>query len=121
MPISKRRFEEIDESGVPPETNAERIAEFLRENQDQAFRLSEIQERTGIKRGSVGPTLSRLKERSVVDHRGNYWTISDSDVASQEAAVHTSEAAAEYDDGREFDVSAWAAEAEDENAQQYTE
>lgn len=121
MPISKRQFEEIDENGVAPETNAERIAEFLRENQDQAFRPNEIQERIGIPRGSVGPTLSRLEERCVVDHRGNYWTISDSYLASQEAVVHTSEAAAEYDDGRGFDVSAWAAEAADENAQQYTE
>jgi len=121
MPITKQRFEQIGEDGVTPETNGERIVAFLSENQEQAFRLSEIHEGTGVKKGSVGPTLSRLEERGVVEHRGNYWAISDRYVASQEAAAHTSEAASEYDDGEEFDVAAWAAEAEDEDADQYTE
>lgn len=121
MPISKRRFERIAETGVTPETNAERIVAFLTHHEDKAFKISEIQDRIGIKKGSVGPTLSRLEERGVVDHRANYWAISDSYAASQEAVAHTGETAAEYDDGEEFDVAAWAAEAEDENAEQYTE
>lgn len=121
MPITKRRFEQIGEDGVSPETNAERIVAFLSEHDEQAFKISEVHEGTGIKKGSVGPTLSRLEERGVVEHRGNYWAISDSYVASQEAVAHTGEAATEYDDGKEFDVAAWAAEAEDENAEQYTE
>lgn len=121
MPISTRRFEALDESGVTPETNAEQILAFLLENRDQAYRLTEIAERTGIKRGSVGPTLTRLEDQDLVDHRANYWKISDNYAASEEAVVYTSEAAAKYDDGEEFDVSAWAAEAEDENATEYSE
>jgi hypothetical protein len=121
MPITKRRFEQLRENGVPPETNAERIVGFLSQHREQAFKITEIHEGTGVKKGSVGPTLSRLTDRGVVEHRGNYWAISDSYVTSQEAAAHTSEAAAAYDDGKEFDVASWAAEAEDENAERYTE
>ena len=121
MPITKRRFEQLGENGVTPETNGERIVAFLSDNEEQAFKISEIHDATDIKKGSVGPTLNRLEERGVVEHRGNYWAISDSYVASQEAVAHTSEAAAEYDEGKEFDVASWAAEAEDENAEQYTE
>lgn len=121
MPISTSRFEALEEDGVTPETNADRILNFLVENQDQAFRLTEIEERTGIKRGSIGPTLSRLEERGLVDHRTKYWKISDNYVASKEAILHTSQAAAEYDDGEEFDVAAWAEKAEDVNAREYSE
>ncbi|AEN05837.1 hypothetical protein Halar_2156 [halophilic archaeon DL31] len=121
MPITKQRFEQLGESQVAPETNAERIVEFLTQHAKQAFRITEIHEGTGVKKGSVGPTLSRLKERGVVEHRGNYWAISDSYLTSQEAVAHTSETAAEYDNGKEFDVASWAAEADDENAEQYTE
>lgn len=121
MPINKRRFEQIGQTGAAPETNAERIVDFLTQHDEQAFTISEIHDRTNVTKGSVGPTLSRLNERGVVNHRANYWAISDSYVASQEAVGHTSEAAAAYDDGTEFDVAAWAAEAEDENADQYTE
>lgn len=120
MPITKRRFEQLGEQEFSPETNAERIVAFLSQHGDQAFKISEIHERTDVTKGSVGPTLSRLKERGVVEHRGNYWAISDRYVAAQEAVAHTSEAAAEYDDGKEFDVAAWAAEAEGENAEQFT-
>lgn len=116
MPISSRRFETLDEGGVTPETNAEQIVAFLLENQDQAYRMTEIEEQTGIKRGSIAPTLSRLKEQGIVDHRAKYWRISENYQASQAAAVYTSEAVVEYDDGKEFDESAWAAEAEDEDA-----
>lgn len=121
MPISSHQFEILDEGGVTPETNAERIVAFLLENQDQAYRMTEIEEQTGIKRGSIGPTLSRLEEKGIIDHRAKYWRIAENYMASQAAAVYTSEAAVEYDDGKEFDVSAWAAEAEDEDAREYSE
>lgn len=109
----------MDEDGVSPETNAEVITAFLLENKEFAFRMSEIAEATEIKRGSVGPTLNRLEDAGVVEHRGNYWGVSDGYLASEAALVHTSEAAAEYDDGADFDVSAWAAVAEDEDARKY--
>lgn len=100
MPISADRFEEIDEEGgMPtPGTNAHEILSFLESNDDQAFTQSEIAEATGVRRGSVGPTLVRLREAGRVDHRGTYWRVSDH-VRSVDAAMgHASEVVASYED-----------------------
>ncbi|MFD1513428.1 MarR family transcriptional regulator [Halomarina rubra] len=121
MPISANRFEAIGEEGVTPETNAEIITRFLLENHDQAWEQKDIVERTDVKQGSVGPTLKRLEDRGVVDHRLKWWRISDSYRTSEEAAVFVSETAEEYDDGQEFDAAAWAEHAEDDRAEKYTE
>lgn len=100
MPISADRFEEIDEevAGPTPGTNAHEILSFLESNDEQAFTQSEIAEATGVTRGSVGPTLVRLREVGRVDHRGNYWRVSDH-VRSMDATMgHASDVAASYDD-----------------------
>jgi len=113
MPISADRFEEIDnDEGQPrPGTNAARILEFLEEHAHEAFTQTEIAEATEVKRGSVGPTLVRLRERGRVDHRGQYWRISDHDRSVDAATVHASEVAAsheeapfEYDEWQEYAV-----------------
>lgn len=102
MPIGKDRFEEMEEDGggPAPGTNAARVLEFLRENPDKAFTQSEIAEETGVKSGSVGPTLVRLRERGRVDHRGTYWRVSDYDRSVDAATGHaaTALAARETDD-----------------------
>jgi len=113
MPIPKDRFDAIDESGVTPQTNAEKIVEFLLRNQDLAYRMSELAEELDIPQGSVGPTLKRLEEDGLVVHRDRYWAIDDSYAATREGLVLTSATAAEYDDGKEFDVDAWAEAAEE--------
>jgi len=112
MPITKDRFEVLDDSGVSPGTNAETIVDFLLQHQDHAFRQKEIAEETGIPRGSIGPTLNRLEARGVVVHRNTYWAIDDAYVANRSGVVLTDAAAADYD-GKEFDVEAWESVAED--------
>lgn len=100
MPISADRFEEIDdEDGDPsPGTNAHEILAFLDAHADHAFTQSEIAEATGVTRGSIGPTLGRLREDGRVDHKGNYWRVSDH-VRSVDAAMgHTGDVAAGYED-----------------------
>ncbi|WP_101294843.1 winged helix-turn-helix domain-containing protein [Halegenticoccus soli] len=100
MPISADRFERIDDGddGPKPGTNANEILSFLAEHADQAFTQTEIAEATGVNRGSVGPTLVRLREDGRVDHRGTYWRISDH-VRSVDAAVaHANAVAASYED-----------------------
>lgn len=112
MPISADRFEEIDDGAEPrPETNAHRILSFLKENADRAFTQSEIVEATDVKRGSVGPTLLRLRERGRVDHRGKYWRISDHEQSVEAAVEHAGavassheDASFEYDEWQEFAV-----------------
>ncbi len=100
MPISADRFEEItDEDERPtPGTNADKILSFLEEHADQAFTQTEISETTSVNRGSVGPTLVRLREDGRVDHKGTYWRISDHVRSLDGAVVHTEAAAASHDE-----------------------
>lgn len=96
MPIDIDRFEE-----GPPEklraggrTNAEEILAFLASSPDKAFTPKEIHEGTGVARGSVGVVLSRLEDRGLVRHRGDYWAIAESaDVEKTLSALQTARAA----------------------------
>lgn len=100
MPISAEKFDEIDDedAGPTPETNAYEILSFLESHADQAFTQSEIAEATGVTRGSVGPTLVRLREAGRVDHRGNYWRVSDHVRSVDAARGHADDVAASYED-----------------------
>lgn len=113
MPISTDRFDEIDEDadGPTPGTNAHEILSFLEDRADQAFTQSEIAGETGVNRGSVGPTLVRLREDGRVDHRGTYWRISDHELSVDAATDHAGAVAAsreeysfEYDEWQEHAV-----------------
>ncbi|MFC7082168.1 MarR family transcriptional regulator [Halorussus caseinilyticus] len=107
MPITKDKFQRIDDEGIRPESNAEQILEFLVRNEDKAYTQSEIAEETGVKRGSVGPTLKRLKDRSAVEHKANYWRVSEEELVTRSSVALTSETASQYDE-EEFDVEKWA-------------
>lgn len=100
MPISTDRFEEIDDDGGGPKpgTNAHEILSFLEAHADQAFTQTEIAAETGVSRGSVGPTLVRLRQDGRVDHKGTYWRISDH-VRSVDASMgHANAVASSYED-----------------------
>jgi len=109
MPISKDRFEDIEDNDSPsPGTNAAKILSFLRDYPEKAFTQSEIRTKTDLKAGSVGPTLVRLRERGRVDHRGNYWRISDHERTVDAAAGHTSGTLADREDKEETpQMDAW--------------
>ena len=98
MPISADRFEDIDDGGPTSGTNAHEILSFLESNPEQAFTQSEIVEATGVTRGSVGPTLVRLRETGRVDHKGNYWRVSDHVRSVDAATGHAGEVAASHED-----------------------
>lgn len=95
MPIDIDRFEE----GSPPRrdtggTNAETLLAFLAASPDQAFTPQEIHEATDVPRGSVGVVLSRLEDRGLVRHRGDYWAIADADdIEKTLTALSTAQAA----------------------------
>jgi len=96
MPIDIDRFEDGPEetlrAGGP--TNAEAILTVLASNADQAFTPKELHERTDIPRGSVGTVLSRLDERGLVRHRGEYWAIDeDAEITKTLTAMSTARAA----------------------------
>lgn len=75
MPVSRDRFEEI----APEEeaTTAELIVTFLYENRDQAFTRKEIATEIARNPNTVATNLTRLKKRALVQHRGQYWAITD--------------------------------------------
>ena len=100
MPISADRFESIRDTddGPTPGTNAYDILSFLEAHADEAFTQSEIADATGINKGSVGPTLVRLRDDGRVDHKGIYWRISDHVRSLDAAASHAGEAAASHED-----------------------
>ena len=100
MPISRDRFE--DEPGavldIAEETQPHTVLQFLSAHDDKAFTQTEIHERTGIPRSSVGVVLSRLEDRELVQHRGRYWAVGDDDRLAGLAAQHGASAASTTDD-----------------------
>lgn len=100
MPIDVDEFEttpetELRASGDGP-TNAEQVLTFLSANADQAFTPKEIRVETDVPRGSVGVVLSRLEDRGLVRHRGEYWAIAeDADIDVALSTARTAKAAAD--------------------------
>ena len=115
MPIDIETFEtsqpeHLQSSG---ETNADRVMAFLAVNPDQAFTQSEIREATEVKAGSISVVLSRLEERGLVRHKGNYWALGDDDaVAGYSGLVESTRAA--NDRLGEEDMDEWLEHAVDE-------
>lgn len=99
MPISADQFDDIDDESHPsPGTNAHEILSFLESHPDQAFTQSEIAKATDVTAGSVGPTLVRLRGAGRVDHKGNYWRVSDHVQSVDAATAHAGDVAASHED-----------------------
>ncbi|KXA94739.1 hypothetical protein AKJ37_07335 [candidate division MSBL1 archaeon SCGC-AAA259I09] len=81
MPVDIDYFKKAPEKTLKIEkgTNAKKTLNFLLKNPDKAFTRKEIMKATGIKNGSIGVTLSRLKEKGLVRHKGNYWALAEDD------------------------------------------
>jgi DNA-binding IclR family transcriptional regulator len=79
-------------------TNAYKILSFLAEHPETGFTPKEIHEKTGVKRGSVGTTLSRLEDRGLVRHKGDVWAIGADDRLAAQGAIHVASSASVTDD-----------------------
>ena len=103
MPISEDEFQTIDEDtpiiDLASNTTQGKIYRFLLENADKAFRQREIVDAVDVPRGSVGPTLTRLEKRGLIEHRGHYWKIDDAEHASVSAGILGAVTADEIDGG----------------------
>lgn len=112
MPISKDEFQTIDEDGamldLAPDTTQGKVYQFLLRHADKAFRQREIVDGVDVPQGSVGPTLKRLEQHGLVDHRGRFWKIADAEHAAA-AAAHLGAAAADARDGgfSDEEIEAW--------------
>lgn len=81
MPIDIETFETAPEDHLQHtgETNADRVMRFLATHPERAFTQSEIRDATNVNRGSISVVLSRLEDRGLVRHRGNYWALGEAD------------------------------------------
>jgi len=75
MPVDIDTFESGNLPAGP--SVPEKVVAFLYSNHDQAFRRSEITAEIDEPPNTVGTALSRLKDRGLVRHRGEYWAITD--------------------------------------------
>ena len=113
MPISKDEFRSIDEDGpslpdLAPDTTQGAVYRFLLEHADQAFRQREVVDVVDVPGGSVGPTLKRLEEHGLVEHRDRFWTIADAEHAVASAGIHAAATTEDIDGGfSDDDVEAW--------------
>ena len=116
MPIDIETFESSSDDRLRSggETNADRVMQFLAENPDKAFTQSEIRDATGVKAGSISVVLSRLENRDLVRHKGNYWALGDEDAVAAYAGVSASTRAANERLGEE-DMAEWLEHAVDGN------
>jgi len=83
MPKDNFPSEDKDDLRASGPMNAERVLSFLAANADKAFTPKEVHEATDVARGSVGVVLSRLADDGLVDHRGEYWAIADTEDAAK--------------------------------------
>ena len=112
MPITIDQFESgqlPDERSVP-----ERVVGFLIKHDDRAFMRSEIAAGIEENPNAVGTALSRLKERKLVRHRGQYWAVTDD--RERLRSAYDLHAATEHLDGRDggIDPDEWDEHAPDE-------
>ena len=116
MPIDIETFESSPEDRLQQsgETNADRVMQFLATHPDQAFTQSEIREATGVKAGSISVVLSRLEDRGLVRHKGNYWALGEADdVAAYTSIVESTRAS--NDRFGEENMEEWLEHAVDED------
>ena len=86
---------------------------FLAAHPDQAFTQSEIRDATGVKAGSISVVLSRLEDRELVRHKGNYWALGEDDEVAAYTSMLESTCAANERFGEE-DMAEWLEHAVDE-------
>jgi hypothetical protein len=115
IPIDIDTFESAppDQLTNAGETNADRVMQFLASYPDQAFTQSEIRDATDVKAGSISVVLSRLEDRGLVRHKGNYWALGDSDEVAAYTSMLESTRAANERFGEE-DMDEWLEHAVDD-------
>lgn len=88
MPIDIETFTEASDEELTEVTNAEKVVRFLYQNDDKAFTPSEIAEGAGVKKNSISTVLRRLRERDLVQHKGDYWAIGDEETVQDAFRFH---------------------------------
>jgi hypothetical protein len=112
MPVSIDEFESGDLPGEP--SVPEQVVGFLYSHDDKAFTRGEIASAIDEDPNTVGTALSRLKERKLVRHKGQYWAITpDSERVLAAYNLQTASTRLDESDGG-IDPAAWDTAAPDE-------
>ena len=90
VPIDIETFSDPSDEELTEVTNAEKVVRFLHRNNDKAFTPSEIAEGAGVKKSSISTVLRRLRERNLVEHKGDYWAIGDEETVREAFRFHRS-------------------------------
>ena len=111
MPVSIDEFESDDlpgEASVPAQ-----VVTYLYAHRDKAFTRSEIAAGVDENPNAVGTALSRLKDRDLVRHTGEYWALTED--VDRVMAAYDLHAITERLDGEDggIDADAWDAAAPD--------
>lgn len=89
MPISRDEFDASEASDTEYST-AEAIIKHLADHDDLAFTRQEIADAIDRNPNTVSTNLSRLKSRGFVEHRGNYWALTEDEERLEELAEKVS-------------------------------
>lgn len=112
MPVQFDTYDEdVGRIDLSEGSNAHTILSFLADHPEQGFTPGEIHDATEIAYGSVGPTLARLKQRSLVQHKAPYWALGHDEHLATYAGTHSTIAAIEERFGPE-DPDDWLQHAE---------
>jgi hypothetical protein len=79
MSIDRDTFENTSEEDLADLSAPDQVLGFLAANEDRAFKAREIATQIGVDEGTVSTSLSRLKDRELVEHKATYWAITDDD------------------------------------------
>ena len=111
MPV---RIEEFETGELPNGPSVpEKVLTYLYANRDKAFTRSEVATGTDEDPNTVGTALSRLKQRDLVRHKGEYWAITeDLDRVRDAYELHTVTERLDEGDGG-IDPDEWEAVAPD--------
>ncbi|AKU07815.1 helix-turn-helix domain-containing protein [Haloferax gibbonsii] len=103
MPVSIDDFESGDLPRGP--SVPEQVVTYLYTHSDQAFTRSEIATAISENPNTVGTALSRLKDRNLVRHKGEFWAIAEDQERVAAAYDHhtTSERLNDEDSGIDAD------------------
>jgi hypothetical protein len=77
MSIDRDTFENTSEDELAELSVPDQVLGFLAAHDDRAFKAREIASQIGIDEGAVSTALSRLKNRSLVEHKATYWAVTD--------------------------------------------
>ena len=77
MSIDRDTFENTSKEELAGLSIPDQVLGFLATNEDRAFKPREIASQIGVDEGAVSTALSRLKDRSLVEHKATYWAVTD--------------------------------------------